>query len=287
MSDKGAKERLELFQQKDNYEPGDPRLVLMDRVLNELPIEKQIECIVSAFKAKEVCGFSDRHVKEIKTLITALRKLFQELDREQLEPESGLFFWYEEGKAYVDCLMDIYKTISTYTPNELMLILLREIASLWDVRYHPDFVNYGDDSSMYSEWDHERKAACHWQSLEKNSQRCFEFLCWAFGTEPMSGQTKIQKGILEIFRNRLDVSYMDQYSVNQLNRWILSKDVPNSIMTTLLKARARVLGAIGKQEVAFLEVFDLHNRTPKAIERVETLMKEIKETEESEGSEGR
>lgn len=209
----------------------DPRILLLDKMLGELPREKQIGHITATIKQEAV--WNGYQKEQAILLVEALEQLFGE----------------QEVAAFRAHLMKIYKAIPTQVDGdrfckekveaapELKLFILNRILQGWT-------------------WVSKRHSGLY--HLSEDAEACFKFLCEAYRSAPQHYKWgnypnkslqpepgKIRKGILDLFRKYFERSFVSEFlwDAEDFDPWILREDTPNEIAVALLHVQIRSGGA--------------------------------------------
>lgn len=223
-----TQERTRLFG-KEDPRLTDPRILLLDKILGELPREKQIEQITETLKQEAVWNGWER--EEAISLVEALEQLFE---KQEVAFRAHLMEIYKAIPAQVDG--DRIYEERVETAPELKLFILSRILQGWA-------------------WV--SKSPIDLYHLSEDTERCFRFLCEAYRSAPQYSKWgnypnkslqpkpgKIRKGILDLFRKYFGRPFLEfRWLSEQLDPWILREDTPNEIAVVLLHIQIRNGGA--------------------------------------------
>lgn len=254
------KEKGLFSKEKSRYD--DPMAIFLDDILAGFSRNEQFGKIKEILKREAIWNNHDQ--KKVEILLDALKKLFENAD-------------YIIRQHLVDIYNSIPETIEgdrqydekIEAAPELKIAILKEIIQGW----------------RWSRGGREQ------DELGRNAETCFTFLCASFKKAPEAHRWgnysnpfaekekgKIRKGIIEMFREYLDVKGY-YWKPNELDRWILLESVPVEITEVLLKARVRIAEfRFNISEIEFLDIFDFHNRSEKEIKLIEDHMKKVRLT---------
>lgn len=208
---------------------GDTQLLLLEKMLADLPQKKKIEMITLAI---------------LDSILPAYHK---ETPDEKVIPFLGALEAIFKEKA--DFRAHLMKNIYPY-------LYCRKVGYVDHFQFVPAMPKF--QLAVLNKILH------GWLTDVKGGEECFLFICDAY--KSTEDQTKtIKNGILEIFRTHLEQRYFK--SATELDPWILYKNIPLEIIEVLLKARAKKGGGtLGLTEIHFLQHFKPCERTKKAIE---------------------
>lgn len=227
----------------------DPRDILLNKVLEEMPRERQTEYITLALQEKRVWDYAE---KDATPLVEALEQLFE-----------------GQGTALRAHLIELCNAIPMQIEGDRHYSEQIEVAASLRLAM---FV------CIIEGWGWEDSRPFGNRRLQRDAQTCFYFLCESYKTAPRyqrdgnypniyaeRGEGKLRKGILQLFRDYLDptdtidrrhkmrgVRY-GHWDAGDLDPWILNKGVPEDIALVLVKARVRLGGlALARAEIAAL-----------------------------------
>lgn len=218
----------------------DPYVLLLDEIIEEMPVEKQIEKITHMLKNAGGWGVVPPGISEkFIPFVEVLDKLF------------------EDKAEFRALLMEICDAIPITSDKEelavkLRLVMLAKIIEGWDWIY----LNFSST-----------------QFLKNDAENCFLFLCKTYNKAPVYQNDdqvaiakqetgKIRRGIRDILHKHLKLW---RYG-HALNPWILHADAYGEIAFELIKIRASMNEAEeSKREIQFLSALDFHERSASAI----------------------
>lgn len=249
---------------KEKSKHDDPVAIFLDSILAGFSKDEQFGKIKEILKQEAIWNNNDQ--KKVEILLDALKKLFENADyiiRQHLVDIYNSIPEAIEGDRQYDEKIE--------AAPELKIAILKEIIRGW----------------RWSRGSREQ------DELGADAETCFTFLCDSFKKAPESNRWgnysncftekekgKIRKGIIEMFREYLDVKGY-YWKPNELDHWILLKSVPIEITEVLLKARVRIAELhFSISEIEFLDIFDFHNRSEKEIQLIEEHMKKVRLTGE-------
>jgi len=200
---------------------------------------------------------------------------------DELDLLEGLDMVFEDKVAFRVQLRYLLALIPAEVPK-LAAAIVKKILEGWDWEWG----KYGDLKTPDYYW-----RAKQVLQMNLDAKDCFQFFCQVYE----QGNEQLAKLLIEVLHEHINTRRFRAWSeadtnawtwkAEDLNEWILVKDVPSVIRVVLAGARTRIGGStLAQREVSLSQSFQTQARSLEAIELLRKEAELIRRTEELVGS---